>query len=135
MSNMSSVPDRSREKKFLHRFTEFIPAELEEGVLYITVEYGTAVHLCPCGCRNRVVTPLTPTDWELRYNGKTVTLDPSIGNWSFPCRSHYWIINNKVRWARKWSEKRIKENREDDMEVKRKYYGERDAESPDFGPP
>jgi len=92
------------------------------GVLYITLEYGTAVHLCPCGCGSRVVTPLTPTDWELRFNGKEVSLSPSIGNWSFPCKSHYWIIRNKVRWARRWSCEEIEEGREEDQEAKRKYY-------------
>jgi len=78
-----------------------------------------------------VVTPLTPTDWELRYNGKTVSLSPSIGNWSLDCKSHYWIIRNKVRWAKRWSEDRIKENREDDQEEKRKYYGGKDTEAVD----
>jgi hypothetical protein len=39
-----------------------------------------------------------------------VSLDPSIGNWSFPCRSHYWIRNNKVRWAENWSQARIDAN-------------------------
>lgn len=91
-------------------------------MLYITVEYSTAVHLCPCGCRSRVVTPFSPTDWELRFNGKEVTLSPSIGNWSFPCKSHYWIIRNKVRWARRWSNEEIEEGRKDDQEAKRKYY-------------
>lgn len=28
-----------------------------------------------------------------------VTLHPSIGNWGFPCRSHYLIRRNKVVWA------------------------------------
>ncbi len=91
-------------------------------MLYITVEYGTAAHLCPCGCGSRVVTPLTPTDWELRFNGKAVSLSPSIGNWSFPCKSHYWIIRNEVRWARRWSDEEIEEGREEDQEAKRKYY-------------
>ncbi|WP_417924835.1 DUF6527 family protein [Collimonas pratensis] len=27
-------------------------------------------------------------DWSLTYDGKTVSLDPSIGNWSLPCRAH-----------------------------------------------
>jgi hypothetical protein len=123
MSSTSSAPDRSPAKRFLHRFTEFIPQELDEGVLYITVEYGTAVHLCPCGCGSRVVTPFSPTDWELRFNGKEVSLSPSIGNWSFPCKSHYWIIRNKVRWARRWTDEEIQEGREEDRERKERYFG------------
>lgn len=100
-------------------------------MLYITVEYGTAVHLCPCGCGSRVVTPFSPTDWELRFNGKEVTLSPSIGNWSFPCKSHYWIIRNKVRWARRWSDEEIEEGREEDHEAKRKYYSKDQQEDDD----
>lgn len=122
MWSTSSAQDRSLEKRFLHRFSEFIPEQLDEGVLYITMDYGTVVHLCPCGCGNKVVTPLTPTDWELRFNGKEVTLGPSIGNWSFPCKSHYWIIRNTVRWARRWTADEIEGGRQEDREAKRDYY-------------
>ena len=84
-------------KTMQHKFVEFIPDVIEEGVLYISIEYCTAIHKCVCGCGNEVVTPLSPTDWELTFNGKTVSLDPSIGNWSFKCQSHYWIAKNSIR--------------------------------------
>ena len=29
----------------------------------------------------------------------TVSLRPSIGNWQLPCRSHYFIVRNRVVWA------------------------------------
>jgi hypothetical protein len=35
--------------------------------------------------------PISPADWQLAYDGDTVSLTPSIGNWGFPRRSHYWI--------------------------------------------
>lgn len=44
-----------------HKFVEFIPADLEEGIVYISVEYATAAHKCACGCGSEVNTPLTPT--------------------------------------------------------------------------
>lgn len=88
-------------------FVETIPETLKEGTLYISIPFATVVHRCCCGCANEVVTPLSPTDWELTFNGDTVSLDPSIGNWSFPCQSHYWIKKNKVKWARRWSPKEI----------------------------
>ena len=28
-----------------------------------------------------------------------MSLVPSIGNWSLPCQSHYWITDNRVRFA------------------------------------
>ena len=37
---------------------EFIPEHIEEGVLYISELYRTAVHKCCCGCGQEVVTPL-----------------------------------------------------------------------------
>ena len=32
------------------------------------------------------------------FDGRTISLNPSIGNWSYPCRSHYWIKGNRVVW-------------------------------------
>jgi hypothetical protein len=84
-------------KTIRHKFVEFIPEQLEEGILYITVEYRTAVHKCVCGCGNKVVTPLSPTDWKMIFDGKCISLYPSIGNWSFDCRSHYFITRNEIQ--------------------------------------
>lgn len=94
-----------------HAFVDNIPKVLDEGVVYISIQYGTAVHRCCCGCGNEVVTPLTPVDWSVIYNGETISLDPSVGNWSLDCRSHYWITRGRVDWARTWSDEEIEENR------------------------
>jgi hypothetical protein len=89
-----------RQATITPKFVEFIPDQLQEGILYISEKYGTVVHKCCCGCGAEVVTPLTPVDWQLKKDRKTVTLFPSIGNWNFPCQSHYWIRRNNVEWAR-----------------------------------
>lgn len=81
------------------RFTDIIPEGLDPGVLYISRRYATASHLCCCGCGLEVVTPLNPAKWRLTEDDGVVSLLPSIGNWSFPCQSHYWIVGNRVRWA------------------------------------
>lgn len=109
-------------KTIKHKFVEFIPNNPEKDVLYISVEYRTAVHLCVCGCGNKVVTPLSPTDWELRFDGKTVSLSPSIGNWNFECRSHYFIIRNKIRHVRHWHNWEIEEGRKDDTGNKKSFF-------------
>lgn len=109
-------------KKLNHRFVEYIPKDLEEGVLYISIRFGTAIHKCACGCGNKTVTPLSPTDWELKYNGESVSLNPSIGNWSFPCQSHYWIINDEIRWGDKWSKEKIQANRVRQQINKKRYF-------------
>lgn len=80
-------------------FVEFIPDRLEPGVLYISRRYATASHLCCCGCEREVVTPLNPAKWRITEREGKVSLAPSVGNWSFPCRSHYWINANRVQWS------------------------------------
>jgi hypothetical protein len=105
-----------------HKFIEYVPDVLEDGVLYISVEYCSAIHKCVCGCGNQVVTPLSPTDWQLTFDGKSVSLSPSIGNWNFDCKSHYWIKKNKIVFARLWTDEEIKETREKDKKMKKKYF-------------
>lgn len=113
--------------KLSHKFVEFIPDALEAGILYVSVAHGTAVHRCCCGCGSEVVTPLTPTDWKVIFDGDTVSLYPSIGNWNFPCRSHYWITHNRVEWAEDWSDGRVAAAEAKDKILKEKFYGSLDA--------
>jgi len=80
-------------------FVEGVPETLENGRLYISIRFKTTSHLCACGCGERVVAKLNPNDWNMLYNGRDITLHPSIGNWSFECRSHYFIRKNKIVWA------------------------------------
>jgi len=105
-----------------HEFVEFMPERLEEGTLYVSVHYATAVHKCCCGCGNDVFTPLSPADWKLTFDGRTVSLFPSIGNWSFACQSHYWIRNNRIEWARRWSQDEIEAGRAKDARRRQKQY-------------
>lgn len=105
-----------------HEFVEFIPDELDDNTIYISIDYGTATHNCCCGCGNEVITPITPTDWLLIFNGETVSLHPSIGNWNFECRSHYWIKNSKVKWASEWSDTQVDFGKRMDKEKKNKYF-------------
>jgi hypothetical protein len=109
-------------KKLNHKFVETFPDELENGVIYISVEFASATHKCCCGCGNEVITPISPTGWKLIFDGKSVSLYPSIGNWSFKCQSHYWIENNRIVWAAKWSKKNILKRRKEELDIKQKYY-------------
>ncbi len=115
---------------FTFQFVEFIPKGLDDGVLYVSMTYATASHGCFCGCGKKVVTPLSPTDWRLTFDGDTVSLDPSIGNWSYPCRSHYILHNNRVRWAGPMSASEIRAVRERDGLAKKRYYGRRHRGEP-----
>ncbi|MHB1240662.1 MAG: DUF6527 family protein [Gammaproteobacteria bacterium] len=94
-------------KQIRPKYVEFIPERIEEGVLYISERYRTAVHKCCCGCGQEVVTPLSPSEWSVNLNGGRVSLRPSIGNWSYPCRSHYVIRDSRVVEAKAMTERQI----------------------------
>lgn len=99
---------------FQHHFVDIIPRKIDNGELWISLEHRIAVHLCACGCGLEVSTPLSPAQWTLKFDGETVSLDPSIGNWNFDCRSHYFIRHNRVHWARPYSDKEIAMVKADD---------------------
>jgi hypothetical protein len=108
-------------------FVEFIPPELAEGKLYVSMIYATTVHLCACGCGNKVVLPLSPAEWQMFFDGEAVSLTPSIGNWEFPCRSHYWIKGNAIKWAAPWTAKQIEAGRRRDQADLDSYFTSRGA--------
>jgi len=112
-----------RHQTLEHRFVRNVPRELDPGVLYISVEYATAVHSCCCGCGDRVVTPFTPTDWRMTFDGESVSLDPSVGNWNQKCRSHYVIRRNRVLEAGPWSNAEVEAERRRDKKAKAAYFG------------
>ncbi|HCR55636.1 TPA: hypothetical protein DIV49_01565 [Candidatus Saccharibacteria bacterium] len=106
-----------------YKFVEFIPETLNERTLYISIVHCTAVHKCCCGCGREVVTPISPVGWQLIFDGKSVSLFPSIGNWSMPCRSHYFITRNKVVRAPQWTKQQIAMGRDAEAWAKESYYG------------
>jgi hypothetical protein len=112
-----------RGQTLTHQFVEFVPDQLLEGILYVSLQYATAAHACCCGCGNEVITPFSPTDWQLTFDGETISLSPSIGNWSFACRSHYWIKHNRVAWAGNMSKQAIEAGRASDRHAKSRQYG------------
>ncbi len=108
----------TRRTVLTHEFVEHVPGELADGVLYVSIRYATVVHKCCCGCGMEVITPLTPTDWQLTFDGESISLTPSIGNWSFECQSHYWIKRNRVRWAAHWTQEQVDAGRARDRRAK-----------------
>ena len=112
-----------RDEVLEHRFLDAFPEQLAPGVLYISLEYGSASHSCCCGCGEEVVTPITPTDWNITYDGETVTLHPSVGSWTLPCRSHYIIRRGRVIEAPFWTDAEIARERRRDRRAKADYFG------------
>ncbi len=105
-----------------HEFVEYIPNDLKDATIYVSMAFATVVHKCCCGCGSEVITPLSPTDWTLTFDGQSISLDPSIGNWSFACQSHYWIKRNRIKWARRWSQEEIDAGRAHDSLAKERYF-------------
>jgi hypothetical protein len=99
---------------------KYIPAKLDSGILYVSKEFGSAAHLCACGCGTIVRTPLDR--WSLKETKDGPSLDPSIGNWQEPCKSHYWIERGKIRWAPKWTSEQITAGRQREGERLRTRY-------------
>ena len=114
-----------------HRFVKHIPDTLEPGVLYISIDFASAAHSCCCGCGEEVVTPITPTDWKLQFDGETVSLTPSVGNWNLPCRSHYVISRCRVIEATPWTDEQVAAEWRRDRAAKAAFYGTDKTEAPD----
>ncbi len=77
-------------------FTDLIPESklMAENVVYVSLLYHTAVHLCLCGCKYQSVTPLTKDGWKMNFDNSKLTLSPSILNGNCPNKSHYIITKN-----------------------------------------
>jgi hypothetical protein len=124
---MSTTKTRTHKRppvQLEHEFVEFIPERLAERTLYISIPFASAAHLCVCGCGTKVVTPISPTGWEMLFDGDTISLRPSIGNWGFRCRSHYWIARNQAIWAGPMTQDEIEKGRRRDRKLTEAYFGE-----------
>jgi hypothetical protein len=122
-----------RHRRLAHRFVEHIPEILEPGLIYISLEYATSAHSCCCGCGEEVVTPITPTDWKITFDGETISMWPSVGNWTLACRSHYVIDRGEVVRAEPWTDEEVDAERRRAGGARARYYsGDRadDAPSP-----
>ncbi len=89
------------------RRVQCVPRTLEPGILYVSEEFGAALHLCACGCGVKVSTPIGPTDWSFEESSAGPTLFPSVGNWQQPCQSHYVIRDGRVLWMDAWTPEQI----------------------------
>lgn len=81
-------------------FDECLPPkeEFEGGKIYISRKYHGAAHLCLCGCGLYVFMDINHENynygWDLIENNGKITFSPSIGNFQYPCKSHYIITKN-----------------------------------------
>lgn len=100
----------------------YMPKQLESGILYVSYEFGTAAHLCACGCGSKIRTPLGPTEWSVKETDNGPSVWPSIGNWQLACKSHYVIKNGTIEWANTWTESQIQSGRTKEVKKREAYY-------------
>jgi hypothetical protein len=110
----------------------YVPKALEPGLLYVSEEFGAAVHLCACGCGSKVSTPLAITEWSLHETDNGPSLRPSVGNWQLPCQSHYWIEGGKILWYGTWSPEQIEAGRRAEGGRRQRYYEDRERQREGF---
>lgn len=101
-------------QRFRLQKVQYMPSNLDPGVLYVAEEFKAAAHLCACGCGTIIRTPLNR--WSLTETEDGPSLYPSIGNWQEPCQSHYWIEDGKVEWAESWTLEQIEVGRQQEIE-------------------
>ena len=97
-------------------FVDSFPQPMTPGILYVSMLFNSCGHLCCCGCGEEVITPLSPAHWSLTYNGRDVSLTNSIGNWTLPCQSHYWIRDGKIHWSGRFTASQISKNQKKDSD-------------------
>jgi hypothetical protein len=83
-----------------YSFVDSAPEQLEPGKIYISTKYRAIVHLCLCGCNEKVLLKLDPDPdyWSFTFDGRTISIHDSVGNVGLPCRSHYFVRRNRVDW-------------------------------------
>lgn len=74
--------------------------KMEENTIYISDKYGISEHKCLCGCGKRVATPLGYKEWSYKIDTKNrLSMHPSIGNYQYPCKSHYIIYKGGANFV------------------------------------
>jgi hypothetical protein len=79
-------------------FVDSTPAQLLPATIYVSIKYRLIVHLCLCGCGEKVTLNLAPDAWNFTFDGKTLSIHDSVLNIGMPCQSHYIVEQSRVHW-------------------------------------
>jgi len=88
----------ARVTEISYTFVDSAPAVLEPAKIYISTKYRAIIHLCLCGCGEKVLLNLDPDGWSFTFDGRSISIHDSVGNVGIPCRSHYLVRRNRVVW-------------------------------------
>ena len=76
---------------------ECMPNERESGVLYVSEEFGIALHLCACGCGSKIKTLLGLVDASEDEQDQPQALRGPAGKLPVSRSNHSW----RIVWAEK----------------------------------
>lgn len=74
-------------------------------VYYYDIDHGVSIHKCMCGCGEQTVMPFIKKGlninsnkvWVLNFINDKIDFEGSVGNYSYPCKSHYMIQKGQVK--------------------------------------
>lgn len=101
---------------------EYMPRQLEPGILYVSEKFGSVAHLCACGCGAKIRTPLGATEWKFKETASGPSLWPSVGNWQQTCQSHYVIDGGDIIWCGTWTPEQVLAGRHAEQVRRTAYY-------------
>lgn len=78
--------------------------DMEENKIYISEKYNSCSHKCLCGCGMETYMMFnrdgSTKHWDLvKENNGTISIIGSVGNYNFPCKSHYIITKNVANFC------------------------------------
>ena len=87
-----------RTENFTIQKIDLVPAlsSMFPGILYYDKQSGLSFHKCACGCGDIII---LEHNYKWNIDENTITISPSIGRMTAPCKSHYFIRNGKVVWC------------------------------------
>jgi hypothetical protein len=80
-----------------------IPTNVGKTIFVVGSKPKWVIFACPCRRGHRLSIPLMKSvspHWRLTKHGKTISLWPSVYVAGNPCGSHFWLLKNRVEWAR-----------------------------------
>lgn len=98
---------KAMERKFTMKRVEEFPKVAADKFIYIVQDGSvpdTLIFMCPCGCDDTIYLNLltdTRPNWKFYINKRGITISPSVRR-KAKCKSHFYIINGKVRWCEEW---------------------------------
>jgi AraC-like DNA-binding protein len=95
-SATASFARRLKPELLVPEFVDYLPDQIVAGRLYVSIKMAALAHRCPCCCGFKVVTPITPTQWRVTFDGESISIDPSITN--IGCGAHYSVNRNRILW-------------------------------------